>query len=48
MVRDGASSPKIMNNYISSILSWIASRGVLEVEEILTLDGTTFHEEGKR
>ena len=33
--------------YIPFILSWIASRGVLEVQKILTMDGTTFPKEAK-
>ena len=32
---------KYMDIYITSILSWIATGGVLEVEQILTVDGTT-------
>ena len=34
-------------NHISSIFSWIGSKGVQEVEQISILDDTTFPEEVK-
>ena len=33
--------------YIPSILSWLASGGVLEVEQISTFDGTNFSKDLK-